>query len=112
MRVMSTFDAGDHVKVKRLLYTHHGIYVNDYRVIDFSGGRNTFEKPSPTRKQTGNDSYAPQGVRSFRGAPYQRDSGAPLAPPNAIRERTECRQWTYSQGGPSRSGPGLGVLEG
>jgi len=42
---MSTFDAGDHIKVKRLLYTHHGIYVNDARVIDFSGGRNVFEKP-------------------------------------------------------------------
>ena len=41
---MSTFDAGDHVKVKRLLYTHHGIYVNDCRVIDFSGGRNILEK--------------------------------------------------------------------
>ena len=45
MRVMSTFDAGDHIKVKRLLYTHHGIYVNDCRVIDFSGGRNILEKP-------------------------------------------------------------------
>ncbi|MHB1885699.1 MAG: lecithin retinol acyltransferase family protein [Acidimicrobiales bacterium] len=109
---MSTFDAGDHVKVKRLLYPHHRIYVKDYRVIDFSGGRSTFEKPSPTGKQTGNDSYAPQGVCSFRGAPYQRDSDAPLVPPNAIRERAECRQRKYSQGGPSRSGPGLGVLEG
>jgi hypothetical protein len=39
------FDAGDHIKVKRLLYTHHGIYVNDCRVIDFSGGRNIVEKP-------------------------------------------------------------------
>jgi len=45
MQVMSTFDAGDHIKVKRLLYTHHGIYVNDCRVIDFSGGRNILEKP-------------------------------------------------------------------
>lgn len=42
---MSTFSAGDHVKVRRLLYTHHGIYVNDRRVIDFSGGRNIFGKP-------------------------------------------------------------------
>ena len=42
---MSTFDAGDHIKVKRLLYTHHGICVNDCRVIDFSGGRNILEKP-------------------------------------------------------------------
>jgi len=45
MQVMSTFDAGDHIKVKRPLYTHHGIYVNDCRVIDFSGGRNILEKP-------------------------------------------------------------------
>ena len=45
MRVMSTFDAGDHIKVRRLLYAHHGIYVNDCRVIDFSGGRNILEKP-------------------------------------------------------------------
>lgn len=44
MRVMSTFDAGDHIKVKRLLYTHHGIYVSDCRVIDFSGGRNILGK--------------------------------------------------------------------
>jgi hypothetical protein len=42
---MSRFDAGDHIKVKRLLYAHHGIYVNDCRVIDFSGGRNILEKP-------------------------------------------------------------------
>lgn len=45
MQVMSSFDAGDHIKVKRPLYTHHGIYVNDCRVIDFSGGRNILEKP-------------------------------------------------------------------
>ena len=45
MQFMSTFDAGDHVKVKRLLYRHHGIYVDDCRVIDVSGGRNIFEKP-------------------------------------------------------------------
>ena len=27
MQFMLTFDAGDHSKVKPLLYTHHGIYV-------------------------------------------------------------------------------------
>jgi hypothetical protein len=42
---MSTFDAGDHIKVQRPLYTHHGIYVTDRRVIDFSGGHNILEKP-------------------------------------------------------------------
>ena len=42
---MSTFDAGDHIKVKRLFYTHHGINVSDCRVIDFSGGRSILEKP-------------------------------------------------------------------
>ena len=42
---MSTFETGDHIKVSRPLYTHHGIYVSDSRVIDFSGGRNIFEKP-------------------------------------------------------------------
>ncbi len=46
MQGMSTFDAGDHIKVKRLLYAHHGIYVKDCRVIDFSGGRNILEKPN------------------------------------------------------------------
>lgn len=43
--VMSTFEVGDHIKVKRPLYTHHGIYVDDCRVIDFSGGRNILGKP-------------------------------------------------------------------
>lgn len=43
--VAPAFEAGDHIKVKRFLYTHHGIFVNDARVIDFSGGRNIFEKP-------------------------------------------------------------------
>jgi len=42
---MSTFDAGDRIKVKRPLYTHHGIFVNESRVIDFSGGHNILEKP-------------------------------------------------------------------
>jgi hypothetical protein len=42
---MSSFEPGDHIKVKRPLYTHHGIFVTDSRVIDFSGGRNIFEKP-------------------------------------------------------------------
>jgi hypothetical protein len=45
MQVMSRFDCGDHVRVKRPLYAHHGIYVTDSRVIDFSGGRNILEKP-------------------------------------------------------------------
>ncbi len=43
--VMSTFEASDHIKVSRPLYAHHGIYVNDSRVIDFSGGHNICEKP-------------------------------------------------------------------
>ena len=42
---MSTFVAGDHISVKRRLYAHHGIFVDDSRVIDFSGGRNISEKP-------------------------------------------------------------------
>lgn len=42
---MSPFDAGDHIEVKRRIYTHHGIYVNDCRVIDFSGGRSVLDKP-------------------------------------------------------------------
>jgi len=41
---MPAFEAGDHIVVRRLLYTHHGIFVNESRVIDFSGGRNIFEK--------------------------------------------------------------------
>jgi hypothetical protein len=44
IEVMSMFDAGDHIKVKRRLYAHHGIYVNDCRVIDFSGGRNVLDR--------------------------------------------------------------------
>lgn len=43
--VVSRFNAGDHLKAKRLVYAHHGIYVDDGRVIDFSGGHNVFEKP-------------------------------------------------------------------
>ncbi len=43
-QVRSTLEAGDHI-VKRPRYTHHGIFVNDSRVIDFSGGRNILEKP-------------------------------------------------------------------
>jgi hypothetical protein len=31
--------------VKRFLYAHHGIFVDDSRVIDFSGGCNILEKP-------------------------------------------------------------------
>ena len=42
---MPSFQAGDHIKVKRPFYAHHGIFVTDSRVIDFSGGRNIFEKP-------------------------------------------------------------------
>jgi hypothetical protein len=42
---MSTFTAGDHIRVKRFLYAHHGIFVDDSRVIDFSGGRSIWEKP-------------------------------------------------------------------
>ena len=42
---MPRFDAGDHIKVKRPLYAHHGIFVNDCRVIDFSGSRGILEKP-------------------------------------------------------------------
>ena len=45
MQAMSPFDPGDHIEVKRRFYTHHGIYVNDYRVIDFSGGRGILGKP-------------------------------------------------------------------
>ena len=45
MQLMFTFDPGDHIKVRRLLYTHNGIYVNEGRVIDFSGGRSILEKP-------------------------------------------------------------------
>jgi hypothetical protein len=29
---------GDHIRVKRLLYWHHGIYVSDDRVIEFGSG--------------------------------------------------------------------------
>jgi len=45
LKVVAAFEAGDHLKVKRLLYSHHGIFVNDSRVIDFSGGRSICEKP-------------------------------------------------------------------
>ena len=42
---MATFEAGDHIKVRRPLYAHHGIFVSNKRVIDFSGGRSIREKP-------------------------------------------------------------------
>src|SRR5579875_1578691 len=41
---MSTFEAGDHIRVKRPVYSHHGIFVSDSRVIDFSGARDILEK--------------------------------------------------------------------
>lgn len=43
--VMAPFDPGDHIRVRRLGYAHHGIFVSEYRVIDFSGGRTISEKP-------------------------------------------------------------------
>ena len=42
---MSTFTTGDHIRVKRFLYAHHGIFVDELRVIDFSGGHSIREKP-------------------------------------------------------------------
>jgi len=40
----STFTPGDHLQVRRKLgYNHHGIYINDDRVIQFGGG--IFDKP-------------------------------------------------------------------
>ena len=72
MQVMSTFDAGDHIKVKRPLYTHHGIYVNDCRVIDFSGGRNILEKPKALvqaeRSRNSRESEAGPRRSSIRGS--------------------------------------------
>jgi Lecithin retinol acyltransferase len=35
---MRQFERGDHLRVRRFGYDHHGIYMPDARVIDFSGG--------------------------------------------------------------------------
>jgi hypothetical protein len=34
----AAFKPGDHLRVRRLLYSHHGIYVGDGRVVQFGGG--------------------------------------------------------------------------
>jgi Lecithin retinol acyltransferase len=36
------FLAGDHLRVRRLFYSHHGIYVGDRHVVEF--GSNKYEK--------------------------------------------------------------------
>jgi hypothetical protein len=84
---MSTFDAGDHVKVQRPLYIHHGIYVNDCRVIDFSGG-NLFRKPKAFPVGFFGDIDRLQLVRNVAKLLWAPSS---LSPPSSVRSRTDSR---------------------
>lgn len=38
MSIRNTIEVGDHLKVSRGFYTHHGIYVGSGLVVHFSGG--------------------------------------------------------------------------
>jgi hypothetical protein len=44
--VHGRFEAGDHLRVWRGYYYHHGIYVSDDRVIQFGAGVTLFDKVS------------------------------------------------------------------
>ena len=51
MRVLQEdLDTGDHVYVKRKLYSHHGIYAGDGNVIHYTGGAK--EKKHPVVSET------------------------------------------------------------
>jgi hypothetical protein len=73
------FIAGDHLRVRRPVgpfgYYHHGIYVNDDRVIQFGGGisdkpQATIDAvPLPKFEQCGVAEVAPHGGQTWWGAP-------------------------------------------
>lgn len=41
---MNTLKAGSHIKVNRLGYTHHGIYIGNGQVVHYSGFAQMFMK--------------------------------------------------------------------
>jgi hypothetical protein len=84
------FERGDHLRVRRPLgYDHHGIYVNDQRVIQF-GGR-ILDKPHASIEAVALDQFERSGtaevVRHGDGAPAVRLR--PADPQDAIVERAE-----------------------
>jgi hypothetical protein len=50
---------GDHIYVKRLLYSHHGIYVGDGKVIHYTGEEK--EKKDPSVRETDIDGFLKGG---------------------------------------------------
>lgn len=78
-RTASRFVAGDHLRVCRPIgpvgYYHHGIYINEDRVIQFGGGitdkpRATIEAvPLSKFEKRGVAEVAPHGGRTWWGAP-------------------------------------------
>lgn len=108
---MSTFTAGDHIRVKRFLYAHHGIFVDDSRVIDFSGGRSIWEKPDAlVRARALKDFEGKHGVAEKIEHPQQIFGGLGSwpereYPPEEVVRRAEalCRVGT-TQGGYRLSG--------
>lgn len=78
-RTRAKFIAGDHLRVHRPMgpfgYHHHGIYINDDRIIQFGGGisdkpRATIEAvPLASFERGGVAEIAPHGGRTWWGAP-------------------------------------------
>ncbi len=78
-RIGRKFIAGDHLRVRRPIkqfgYYHHGIYINDNRVIQFGGGISnkplaTIEAVSLSRfERSGEAAVTPHGGRTWWGAP-------------------------------------------
>jgi cell wall-associated NlpC family hydrolase len=50
---------GDHIYVKRLLYSHHGIYAGDGKVIHYTGEEK--EKKDPSVRETNIDGFLKGG---------------------------------------------------
>ena len=50
---------GDHIYVKRLLYSHHGIYAGDGKVIHYTGEEK--EKKDPSVRETDIDGFLKGG---------------------------------------------------
>ena len=90
---MRTYLVGDHLKVSRALYAHHGIYVGEGRVVQF-GGRildkpqaRIQEVPFPEFQRRGKVSVVDHSrrMRMFGLIPVP-----PVLPPEKIVARARC----------------------
>ena len=52
-----TPEPGDHIRVRRSTYWHHGIYAGDDRVIEFGGG-SLLQKPAASMRQVTYQEFA------------------------------------------------------